>query len=132
MYYTKLEPFGLTLPNLYSWVAVLLIGWSIFAVIFWTRGQPNLWKRLLVVSVFSVISLIIPMFYHGCRELTYEAALRSLPSLEEEYWEKRLFYEQTTDDREFDAFRVQREKKRWEDQEEMIKKYEEKYSVDRE
>lgn len=86
-YTAKTEPFGVSLPELFLALSIILSLFAICSVIGRTRTTPRLWKRLLAVMIFATIAIWSSCLSLHLRHYSYERALigRDL-AFEEYHW----------------------------------------------
>ncbi len=122
-YITSTIFFGLTVPELFLLLSIVLSFFSVGAVIFGTRQAPKLWKRIVMVSIFSSITIGISLISLHLRHFSYQAAVNSFEFTSQRY-ERNLASDSKKD---WLIEYLHLEKKNLEQSAENIQKYEVKY-----
>ena len=84
-YTTVVEPFGFTIPESFIFLSVVLSLFAAGAVVFGTCSTPKLWKRVVMVSIFSAIAVGTSYLSLHLRHFSYAAAVSNRDRIFERY-----------------------------------------------
>lgn len=84
-YTTRPDPFGIALPEFFLILSVGLALLAVPAVTFGTRGTAKLWRRIVMVAIFSVITIGFSATCLRLREHSFNEAIRQRDEISRRY-----------------------------------------------